>query len=151
MKTINTEKALQAYRMLNTAKYSALTNEDKIKIFRITRALKPIAEAYEDACKDAVDRMKFDNFNEELSKAREYEQEQKAGTETKSLTDEEYRAIIEKLINYNNLVTGAKKELGSKEETIDVPLMSEDSFATLMSANDWTIEQAILVSDVVCE
>lgn len=151
MKTITTEKALLAYRLLNSSKYNSVDDSDKIKIFKITRALKPIANAYEEASKDAVEKMKFDNFEQDLTKAQEYERKKKAGDEDLPMSEDEYTAFVKKLFDYDKLVKDTRKELGNKEETIDVDLLTEDSFGKLMSCNDWTMEQAILVSDVVCE
>ena len=150
MKTINTEKALLVYKLLNNAKYTKLEDDDKIRIFKITRALKPIAIAYEETGKDAVDKMKFEGFDETLVKAQEYERIKKAGDGDTPLTDEEYSEFIKKLIDYDKLVKSTLKELGNKEQTIDVETLSEDAFGKLMTSNDWTMEQVITVSDVVC-
>lgn len=151
MKTINTENALQAYNLLNVAKYNKMDDTDKITIFKITRALKPIATTFEDASKDAIEKMKFEGFEDELAKAREYERKKKDGEEDLPISDDEYKAFIGKLIEYDKLAKEAIKQLGEKEETIDVEPLSEDSFAKLMSSNDWTMEQAMIVGDIVCE
>lgn len=151
MKTINTEKALQAYNLLNVAKYNKMEDGEKIIVFKATRALKPIATAFEDASKDAIEKMKFEGFDEQLAKAREYEFKKKGGAEDLPISDEEYKDFITKLVEYDKLAKEAIKQLGDKEETIDVELLSEDSFAKLMSSNDWTMEQAMIVGDVVCE
>ena len=151
MKTINTEKALQAYSLLNAAKYNKMDDTEKIAVFKITRAIKPIATTFEDASKDAIEKMKFEGFEEQLAKAKEYERKKKEGSEDTPITDDEYKAFIIKLVEYDKLAKEAIKQLGDKEETIDVELLSEDSFAKLMSSNDWTMEQAIVVSEVVCK
>ena len=41
--TFKTEKVLAAYRLLGSAKYGKLADEDKIKVLKICIALKPIA------------------------------------------------------------------------------------------------------------
>lgn len=150
MKTINTEKALLAYNLLNTASYSKMSDGDKIKIFKITRALKPIAVSYEEASKDAAEKMKFENFNDRIQKAQEYERNKKEGKKG-PISEKEYKNTVKDLMEYDKLVKNTIKQLGSKEETIDVDLLSEDGFGSLMASNDWTMGQVMSVSDIVCE
>lgn len=150
MKTINTEKALLAYNLLNNASYSKMSDGDKIKIFKITRALKPIAVSYEEAGKDAAEKMKFENFNDRIQKAQEYERNKKEGKKG-PISEKEYKNTVKDLMEYDKLVKDTIKQLGSKEETIDVDLLSEDGFGSLMASNDWTMGQVMSVSDIVCE
>lgn len=151
MKTIKTEQALSAYRMLSNAKYNMMEDSDKIKIFKITRAIKPIATAFDEAGKEAAEKMKFDGFDEQLRNAQLYEQAKKDNSEELPMTESDYKEFIKKLIEYNNLVKSTIKELGDKEETIDVELLNEDSLGKLMASNDWTMEQVMAISDIVCE
>ena len=51
--TIKTEKVLNAYRVLSTAKYGKMDDGDKIKVWKIARTLKPVADKFEDDSKDA--------------------------------------------------------------------------------------------------
>ena len=150
MKTINTDKALQAYNLLNTAKYNKMNDTDKITVFKATRKIKPVAVEYEEACKDAVEKMKFEGFDEQLTKAREYELKKKAGDDNLPITEEEYKEFIKKLVEYDKVVKDAIKQLGNKDVDIDIDLLTEDSFGTLMASNDWTMEQAMIVGDIVC-
>ena len=150
MKTISTDKILQAYNLLNAAKYNKLSDADKIAILKITCTIKPIAVEYQDACKDAVEKLKFEGFDEQLAKARNYEKSKNAGDDNLPMSDEEYSEFIKKLVEYDKIVKDAIKQLGDKEVEIDVDTMTEDSFGKLMASNDWTMEQAMIASDIVC-
>ena len=52
--TIKTKKVLAAFNLLNVAKLSEMEDADKIKVFHILRALKPVATKYDEFYKDAV-------------------------------------------------------------------------------------------------
>ena len=79
MKTkTTTEKALMAYRVLSTAKYSKLEDADKIKVWKIARALKPTATQFEEDSKDAAEKLKpSEDFDSRLQKAQEFERMQR--------------------------------------------------------------------------
>lgn len=150
MKTISTDKILQVYNLLNVAKYNKLEDADKIAIFKITRTIKPIATEYEDACKEVVEKMKFDGFETQLVDARNYERCKKSGDDNLPISDDDYKEFIKKLVEYEKVVKDAIKQLGDKEVDIDINTITEDSFGKLMASNDWTMEQALIVSDIVC-
>ena len=71
--TLKTEKVLSAYQVLNTAKYGKLDDADKIKVWKIARQMKPVAEKFEDDSKSAAEAMKPECFDEQVCKAQEYE------------------------------------------------------------------------------
>jgi hypothetical protein len=56
--TFKTEKVLAAYRLLGSAKYGKLADEDKIKVLKICIALKPIATKYDEDSKDVAEKLK---------------------------------------------------------------------------------------------
>ena len=56
--TLKTEKVLSAYQVLSTAKYGKLDDADKIKVWKIARQMKPVAEKFEDDSKSAAEAMK---------------------------------------------------------------------------------------------
>lgn len=151
--TIKTEKVLSAYRVLSTAKYSKMADEDKIKVWKIARTLKPVAEKFEDDSKDAAEKMKpSEDFDDKLQKAQEYERmvKDKDADMTKlPIGAAEYGAFIKEFQQYNKLVGDAIKEFADKEVEVSFDRLSEDAFGKLMASNEWTMEQTMEIGTLI--
>lgn len=156
-KSIKTSEILAAYNVLNTAKYGSMEDADKIKVWKITRALKPIATKFDEDSKDAAEKMKpkyEGGFDETLQKAQEYERmihDTKVDAKKLPMGAAEYDAFIKEFKAYNDLVTKAVEEFAKKEVTINIEPISEDAFGKLMDSNDWTFGQTTALSEIICE
>ena len=155
-KVIKTSEALTAYNILNNAKYGSMDDGDKIKVWKITRALKPIATKFEEDNKDAAEKFKADikDFDELLPKAQEYENLLRTnGDMSKSpIGAAEYDAFIKEFKKYNELVGKAVEEFDTKEVELSFEPLSEDAICKLMASNtDWKMSQVMAISDIVCE
>lgn len=148
--TIATEKVLAAYNVLSTAKYNKLEDADKIKVWKIARALKPIATKFDDDSKDAAEKMKFDGFDELLQKAQEYERTIRNTEKDSEGRAAEYGKFVGEFNAYQKLVNDAVKEFANKEVEVEFEKLSEDAFGKLMASNEWTIEQTIMIGSVIC-
>lgn len=151
-KTIKTEKVLSAFRVLNTAKYTKMTDEDKIKVWKIARALKPIADKFEDDSKDAAEKFKpTEDFAERLQKAQEFERKRNAGED---MTDApmgaaEYGEFIKEFQKYNKTVADAVKEFADKEVEVEFDVLTEEAFGKLMASNEWEVSQVIEIGQII--
>lgn len=151
-KTIKTEKVLSAFRVLNTAKYTKMTDEDKIKVWKIARALKPVADKFEDDSKDAAEKFKpTEDFAERLQKAQEFERKRNAGED---MTDApmgaaEYGEFIKEFQKYNKTVADAVKEFADKEVEVEFDVLTEDAFGKLMASNEWEVSQVIEIGQII--
>lgn len=152
---IKTEKVLAAWRVLNTAKYTKMDDADKIKVWKVSRVLLPIAEKFDADSKDAAEKMKpSEDFNERLMNAQEYERVSKDASADASklkMGAAEYGEFLRELQNYNKLVSDAVKGFAEKEVEVEFEPISEDAFGKLMASNDWTLEQAAEVSNLIVE
>lgn len=149
---VKTEKVLGAFNVLNTAKYAKMDDADKIKVWKIARALKPIATKFDEDSKDAAEKLKPEGFDDDLRKAQEYERVTKdkdADASKLEMGAAEYGEFIKKLKEMNKLVTDALKEFANKEVDIDFEPISEDAFTKLMASNDWTMEQAVMIGELI--
>ena len=150
---MTTAKLLDAYRIISTAKYGKLEDADKIKVWKMARAMKPIATQFDDDSKDAADKLKpTEDFSERLQYAQEFETAQKdpnydAGK--LKMGAAEYQEFLKEFREYNKLVGDAVKEFADKEVELELEGISEEVFGKLMASNDWTMEQAVLLSDVI--
>jgi hypothetical protein len=149
---VKTEKVLGAFNVLNTAKYAKMDDADKIKVWKIARALKPIATKFDEDSKDAAEKLKPEGFDDDLRKAQEYERVTKdkdADASKLEMGAAEYGEFIKKLKEMNKLVADALKEFADKEVDIDFEPISEDAFTKLMASNDWTMEQAVMIGELI--
>lgn len=151
MITVKTKQALETYNILNGAKYSKLEDADKIKLWKIVRALKPIATKFQEDVKDASDKFKseFEGFDENLKKAQDYEKGKAEGKEDLPMTEEEYKAFIEVFKKYNKLVSDAVNEFAEAEVNLNVETLSEDAFGKLLSSNDWSIDKTTSIDFMI--
>ena len=151
-KTIKTEKALTAFRVLNTAKYSKLADDDKIKVWKIARAIKPVADKFDEDSKDAAEKFKpSEDFNEKLQKAQEFERMRNAKEDMTNapIGAAEYGEFIKEFQKYNKLVADAIKEFADKEVELEFDVLSEEAFGKLMASNEWTVEQALEIGQII--
>lgn len=154
MKTkITTEKVLNVYRIISGAKYTKMDDADKIKVWKIARALKPVADKFEDDSKDAAEKMKpTDDFADNLQKAQEFERitkEKDFDASKLPMGVAEYNEFIKKFQSYNKLVGEAVKEFAEKEVVIEFEPLSEESFGKLMASNEWTMEQTVEIGMLI--
>ncbi len=152
-KKTKAENVAQVYNILNTAKYSKLNDDERIALWKITRALKPVALKLKDDIQDAAQHMKpSDDFDQRLSLARQYEQAQRDGKEFDKLSKEDYDAFIHEWRDYSKLVDTAVKEFADEEVEIDIEPITEETLSRLMASNDsWTMEKAVIVSDMIMQ
>jgi hypothetical protein len=150
--TIKTEKVLNAYRVLSTAKYSKMADEDKIKVWKIARTLKPVADKFDDDSKDAAEKFKpSEDFDEKLQKAQEYERTIRNTEKDSEERAVEYGKFVGEFNAYQKLVNDAVKDFANKEVEVEFEKLSEDAFGKLMASNEWTMEQAMVLGDIITD
>jgi hypothetical protein len=152
-KTVKTSEILSVYQIIGNAKYGKMSDDDKVKVWKIARKLKPIATKFEDDTKDAADKMKpYEDFDQKLQKAQEYERlknDKKPTIDVMSTAD--YDNFIADFKQYKNIVDKAIKEFADKEVEIEFDAISEEAFGKLITSNEWTFGQVTLVGDFICE
>ena len=153
-KKMKTEDVLKAYQVISTAKYSKLDDADKIKVWKIARSLKPVAEKFREDSEDAQQKMKpNDDFDEQLMKAQEYEREiRKPDCDASKLPmgAAQYQEFVDEFKAYQKLVNNAIKDFAEKEVEVSFDPISEDAFGKLMASNDWTLEQVATLGEIIC-
>ena len=151
--TIKTEKVLAAHRVLSASKYQKLSDDDKIKVFKICVALKPIAKKFEEDSKDAAEKLKpCEDHDQKLQQAQEYERvtrDPKGDASTLEMGAAEYNDFIKLMQKYGKLVNEAMKEESEKEVEVEFEKISQEAFIKLMNSNDWTFTEAEAVGEIV--
>ena len=138
---MKTNEILEAYKVLQNAKYQKLSDDGKVKVWKITRLMKPVATQFKDDLQDAQQKLMPDgDFIQRLGKAMQYEQDKK-NEKTSAITDEEYQAIVKEVNEYNQLVNKAMQEYSEKDVELEFEALSEEDFGKLMASNDWTMAE----------
>lgn len=154
-KTFKTEKVLTIYGIINKAKYTKMDDADKVKVWKIARAMKPVATKFEDDSKDAAEKLRpTEDFAERLQKAQDYERMIKDANADMSklpMGAAEYGEFIKEFQNYNKLVGDAVKEFADKEVELEYDALTEDAFGKLMASNEWTFDETVELGLAVVE
>lgn len=152
-RTVRTDVILAAWNALSASKYGKLDDADKIKVWKISRVLQPVAKKFDEDTKDAGEKLKpTEDFTDRWQKAQEYERvtrDPKADASTLEMGPSEYNEFIKEMNKYNKLVSDAVKEFAEKEVEIEFDPLTEDSFVKLMNSNDWTFDQVRILGEIL--
>lgn len=150
---MKTEKVYGAFVVLSQAKYEKLSDEEKIKVWKIARALKPVAAKFEEDSKDAGEKMvPYQGFQEDLQKANDYQAKIKKSDldpSTLPMGAAEYSEFMQKFNKYQKTVADALKEYAQTEVEVNFEPISEETFQKLMNSNDWNFGQVTSLGDVI--
>jgi hypothetical protein len=151
--TLTTEKVLKAYNIIAQARYTKMDDADKVRLWKIARALKPVATKYDEDSKDAAEKLKPEGFDQKAMKWNETRDKSSAGIKDDlPMSQAEFIDFLYHVINpYNENVNSALEELKGKEVELEFNALTEDAFVKLMSSNEWNMEQVAMVGDIVCE
>lgn len=151
MKTID---IVNAYNVLNAAKLTKLDDKDKFTVIRAMRQLKPVYTGYEDAVKDAQERLKPEDFDALQRRAADWN----ATHKDKKLTDltPEERTTLDSINaayrDYTSKVEECIRDIAETEKTLDYTRLSQDAFGKLLESNpEWKMQEILGVADVLGE
>ena len=152
-KNVKTSEILSVYQIIGSAKYGKMSNDDKIKTWKIARKLKPIATKFDEDTKDAAEKMKpYEDFDQKLEKAQEFERlTQKKEPTIDVMTKAEYDTFIKDFEAYKKMIDKAVKEFAEKVVKVEFEPLSEEAFTKMIESNDWTIGQVTVLGDFICE
>lgn len=151
MKKVITKKVAEVFSILNEAKYAKLADADKIKVWKIVRALQPVSSKYLEDVRDAEQKLMPDgDFQERLTVAQQYEVKRNNGEKVLPMTEAEYMKVVEEFKEYRTLVDKAVEDFGNKEVELDFEPLSEAAFGQLMASNEWNMAQVMGIGEVIC-
>lgn len=148
-KFVKTIDVYNVYKIIANAKYQKLDDIDKIKLWKISRQLKPFAVQFEEDRDDAKTNLVSQEIKDKLIKALQYEKQKREGSGELSMSDDEYKAFISEFEKTDKLVKTAISDIANKEIEFDFEPLSEEAFGRLMASNDWTLQQADMLEWIV--
>lgn len=151
MKTID---IVNAYNVLNAAKLTKLADADKFTVIRAMRQLKPVYTGYEEAVKDAQERLKPEDFDALQKRAADWNATHK-DKKLSDLTPEE-RTTLEGINtafrDYTEKVEQCIRDIAETEKTLDYTRLTQDAFGKLLESNpEWKMQEILGVADVLGE
>ena len=154
-KIFKTVNVLAAYRLLGSAKYGKLADDDKIKVLKICIALKPIATKYDEDSKDVAEKLKpSEDYDDRLAEAQEYERvsrDKDADASQLKMGAAEFNEFIKTMNHYQDLIGKALKDEMEKDVEVEFEPITEDALLKLMNSNEWTMAEVMAVSEVAVE
>ncbi len=140
-KSLKTFEIVDAYQLLGNAKYQKLEDADKIRIWKISRLLKPFYVKMDEAQQDATNSLVPEEFRKRINLAQEYKMAKASDRKELPMTDKEYLAYLADFRKYNVLVAKALDELLQKDVTLDFEPVSEEAMGLLIACNDWPMAE----------
>lgn len=131
-----TDSIVSAYRLINNAKLSKMETEEKFAFIKAVRQLKKVGVNFDDLLNDAQERLKNEDTAAILTKIQSNEK----------LSAEENAAFNK----YNQDVTACLKEELDKEIDVDFEPLSKEAFGHFIASNDFSVNQILLIEDVLC-
>lgn len=156
-KKVKVSMISNVFNIIGNARYGKLNDEEKIKVWRISRVLQPIANKFKEDNDEAAKKLKptDKDFDEKAGKMFQFENMMRSGNckpEDLPMGIAEHNEFVEKKWNpYNKLVADAVKEFGEKEVEIEFEPLSDEALSKLMGSNEWTFAVVNVIADVICE
>lgn len=135
-KTLKTIEVADAYQLIEGANYQSLSDADKVKLWKISRVLKPTAVQFLSDKQDAIKSFITPEFAENFRKCKEFETAKDAGKEL-PFPEEEYHKYGKDVVSTNQLMEAALGELADKEVTLEFEPLEEDALGKLITRNGW--------------
>ena len=140
------ERIAMLYGLLKQSRTTKMEDQGRLKVLRIIKALRPMAQEYEADVKEARDKMKDKDFDRMTAKAEKWQAEG-----DKALTEEEKMAVNAYFAKYNKKVSEAVTAIAGKAKKMELDKLSQDEFLRLIKSNDYTGEQMELLDDTVVD
>ena len=129
-----------AFRLLNGAKLSKMDDVDKFKVIKATRAFRTTAKDFDEFLKDAQEKLKPENF----------EEMQESAKNMKDLSEEDKAKVNTFFSDYQKKIELCIEEETKKDIETVFEKLSEDAFGKLVSSNDFTVNDIMVLQDALC-
>lgn len=140
---------LKAYKLLCIAKFGEVEDSEKIKIMNAAGWMMPIADKFERDLQHAAETAKPEKYDENLRRAQTYEKALNDPEEVSEMNALEYYEFTRQMKSYRQVVDQAMRKLAEQKVSHRFDVVTPESFARLITANDWTVEQALALSLII--
>lgn len=133
---LKTIEIIELYKMLVTAKLPKLNDGNQVKLVRLYNILKSVITPLEELEKDAREKLKDENFNEMAAIG------QRLTNGDNTIDENDKRKVHEYFNNYAKQIEECLKPELEKTHNIEMPKLSDEDFAQLTVANDFSLSDS---------
>lgn len=144
---LKTSEIVVVYKLLSDAKLTKMESSDKFKVIKAMRAMRPTSDEWNEFLKTVDEKLKKDNHDEIIEKARKWQQD----GENTTLTNDEKVEINTYLVNFEKEKQDCINDELKKNVTLEFEKLSESAFEKLMDSNDWKVNEILELELVVKE
>lgn len=142
---MKTKQIIEAYATLKSAKLTQMSSEDKFKVIKIMRVLRPIATEWDEFVQTIDEKCKGENHDEIIKDAQQWQTE---GEKT-SIPLTRRIEINNYLNKYNKERQRMIEEEQNKEVAVTFDKLSEKAFEKFIESNDFDIEKSMIIYDCI--
>ena len=148
------EDLLKVWELIKNGKFGKVSGDGKIKYVKMLAKLSPVVKDFETYRETITEKLmgEHEGFRDKLQEAQSYEAYQKDNTlENPKMTESEYKEFIKVVMKYNQDVAVALNEEAEKEVDVKYDKLTPTEFGCFCDSNDFTGEQALMLSAIMCE
>lgn len=139
------KQIIEAYATLKNAKLTQMSSEDKFKVIKIMRVLRPIATEWDEFIQTIDDKCKGETHDDIIKDAQQWQNE---GDKT-SISLTRRIEINSYLDRYNKERQKMVEEEQNKEIEVIFDKLSEKAFEKFIESNDFDIEKTMVIYDCI--
>lgn len=133
------KEIVSAYKTLGEAKVNNLEESEIIKILKARKAMRFIAEDFNEFLKEVQDKFKPENFEEIQFKLQNWAE----------LSDEDKVKMTNILKEYESKINTVVKDELEKEIELELEKLNENSIGKLLKNNEWPIQKLDEISIIL--
>lgn len=133
------KEIVSAYKTLGEAKVNNLEESEIIKILKARKAMRFIAEDFNEFLKEVQDKFKPENFEEIQFKLQNWAE----------LSDEDKVKMTNILKEYESKINTVVKDELEKEIELELEKINENSISKLLKNNEWPIQKLDEISIIL--
>lgn len=134
---VKTQSAVEAFRIINSAKLTKMETSERYAMIIITRQLKKVKDEYDAIIKDAQEKFKPEGFDEIASKV-----------QSNAKLSPSERAVLQK---FNNEMEECVNTAHEKEVELEIEPLGKEAFEHFLDSNDFKTGEILVIEDLVTE
>lgn len=135
--------------VLSKAKLTRMDDLDKFNVIKAVRAIRIVTHEYDELVKDAQEKFKGENHDEMVLKAEVWNVKHSSGAPIPPEERADFDELNGYFSEYNRLMNKFRSDEAEKEVSCDYPRLTEDAFGSLVSSNDFTVEEILSIQTVL--
>lgn len=141
-------KAVNAYKLLATAKLNKMEAAEQIALVKAMRPLRDTAEDYDNFIKESVKKLAPEGWEQMQEHLRGLESLKEAEL-AERIKQPEVEAALKARAEYNDKIVTLDRDESAKEVDMAFKPLADDALGRLFSGNDFTAAQCMALADLL--